>query len=212
MPLSPAVKRLGVVKIFRLRIMVDLPPTAINRQTMPTDTQRSKFLSLVLRHNPKLIGLELDEHGWADIDQLIANAPEKLQLTKDDLLRIVQESDKQRFAIDLESNAIRANQGHSIQIDLGLSPQNPPQTLYHGTATRFMESITRLGLIKGKRHHVHLSGSIETAQKVGKRHGELALLKVDALRMQDKGYVFYCSDNGVWLTDHVPSEFLARMN
>lgn len=168
----------------------------------------SKFLSLVLRHEPDRIGLQLDNQGWASIDELLAKASTHLPLTEELLQRVVSTSDKKRFAISEDGRRIRANQGHSVQVELGLQPQTPPGTLYHGTATRFLDSIRQQGLLRGERHHVHLSAHIDTALAVGKRHGQAVMLTVKAAQMQQAGHVFFCSDNGVWLTEHVPVEFI----
>ena len=176
---------------------------------MSNDTTKSKFLSLVLRHDPGSIGLSLDAQGWASVDELLAKAPATLGLGHDDLLRITAQSDKQRFALSPDGARVRANQGHSVPVDLALAPQVPPDRLYHGTATRFLDAILREGLVKGARHHVHLSASIETASSVGRRYGELALLAIDSGAMHARGHVFFLSENGVWLVDAVPPGFLA---
>ncbi|MDO9352712.1 MAG: RNA 2'-phosphotransferase [Solirubrobacteraceae bacterium] len=162
----------------------------------------SKFLSLVLRHKPEEIGLTLDAEGWADIAQLIALANKKgTPLTRELLIDIVANSDKQRFAIDANGTRIRANQGHSVAVDLKLAPKVPPAQLFHGTASRFVASIREQGLHAGARQHVHLSPDIETATKVGTRHGQPRILVVNAAAMHRYGFVFFMSDNGVWHTD-----------
>ncbi|HEY0064351.1 MAG TPA: RNA 2'-phosphotransferase [Telluria sp.] len=170
----------------------------------------SKFLSLVLRHKPEEIGLTLDHEGWADIGQLVAlsNAKGK-PLTRELLVEVVRTSDKQRFAIDPAGTRIRANQGHSIPVDLKLPPQTPPARLFHGTATRFIASIREKGLSAGSRQHVHLSADRETATRVGARHGKPSVLVVDAAAMQRDGMVFYVSENDVWLTEAVPVDYIA---
>jgi putative RNA 2'-phosphotransferase len=178
---------------------------------MPVDpVQLSKFLSFVLRHQPDAIGLALDPQGWVNIDELIekGNAA-RTQFSRDDLMHVIETSDKKRFSISADGLRIRAAQGHSVSVALGLSPQEPPPLLYHGTATRFIDSILREGLKPQARQQVHLSTDEATAQRVGQRHGKAAILKVDALRMHSKGFKFYLADNGVWLTDQVPPEFLA---
>ena len=172
-------------------------------------TSLSKFLSLVLRHEPQHIGLVLDEAGWVDIGELLrkmgaAGKP----LRREQLQHIVDSSDKQRFAISEDGLRIRANQGHSVSVDLGLAPVVPPPRLFHGTATRFLEAIVRDGLVRRERHHVHLSARKDTAAAVGERHGQLVLLEVDAAAMQADGHRFFCSANGVWLTDSVPARYL----
>jgi putative RNA 2'-phosphotransferase len=173
------------------------------------DTRLSKFLSLVLRHQPDAIGLVLDSQGWASIDELITKANAAgTRFGRDDLLRIVAESDKKRFSLSPEADRIRAAQGHSVSVELGLAAQEPPSVLYHGTATRFVEAILSQGLKPQARQQVHLSSDEATAQRVGQRHGEPHVFKVDAGGMHAKGFKFFRADNGVWLTDRVPAEFL----
>ncbi|MCA1525510.1 RNA 2'-phosphotransferase [Bradyrhizobium yuanmingense] len=174
------------------------------------DTQLSKFLSLVLRHQPETIGWVLDSHGWASIDDLIAKANAAgTKFGRDDLLRVVAESDKKRFSLSPGTDRIRAAQGHSVSVELGLAPQEPPSILHHGTATRFVEAILSEGLKPQARQQVHLSSDEATAQRVGQRHGQPHIFKVDAGSMHAKGFKFFRAENGVWLTDHVPPEFLA---
>ncbi|MEX8193458.1 RNA 2'-phosphotransferase [Comamonas guangdongensis] len=175
-------------------------------------TVRSKFLSLVLRHSPQTIGLKLDGAGWVQTQELLvclARAGRSMSL--EELQAVVADNNKQRFAFSEDGTRIRANQGHSIPVELELTSRRPPAELYHGTATRFLDAIFREGLKRQSRHHVHLSASTETAGAVGRRHGKLALLRVDAARMAVDGHVFYCSDNGVWLTDAVPVAYLAKL-
>lgn len=169
----------------------------------------SKFLSLVLRHRPDLIGLTLDREGWASVDELIERASTHgTSITRSQLLEIVARNSKQRFALDAPGTRIRANQGHSIDVDLQLAPAIPPDRLFHGTAQRFVDSIRRDGIRAGTRQHVHLSDNQDTAKNVGSRHGKPCVLRIDATGMQRDGYVFYQSQNGVWLTDYVPSNYL----
>ena len=172
-----------------------------------SDVKISKLLSYVLRHKPEAIGLTLDKEGWASLDELIEKS-KKVKLSRDTISQIVRHSDKQRFIISEDGDYIRANQGHSIKVDLGLAPTSPPDLLFHGTATRFWETIQGQGLKKMNRHHVHLSKDEDTAAKVGSRHGKLKILIIDSLAMSKAGHVFYVSENGVWLTDHVPPEFI----
>lgn len=169
----------------------------------------SKFLSYILRHNPSAIQLELDVQGWTTIEQLLIQL-EKHQrpLSKEELLQVVQDNDKQRFKIDETGLRIRASQGHSIPIDLALETTQPPALLYHGTAQKNKTSILQAGLQKRNRHQVHLSSQRSTALQVGSRHGQPLLFLVDCTAMQEAGHLFYLSDNGVWLTDHVPSQYL----
>lgn len=172
-------------------------------------TSISKFLSLVLRHKPEEIGLALDANGWAPIEELIVRANARgTPLTRPLIETIVAESDKQRFAISADGAMIRANQGHSVDISLGLKPQTPPEQLFHGTATRFIESIRTSGLHAASRQHVHLSSDQATAEKVGSRHGKPVVLVVESGQMARDGHLFYQSDNGVWLTDCVPPDYL----
>ncbi len=168
-------------------------------------TRTSKFLSLVLRHDPGRIGLELDHAGWASVEQLLRLANESGHpLSPDALHEIVETNEKRRFAFSEDGLRIRASQGHSIGVDLGLEPVEPPEQLYHGTATRNLNSIRRAGLVSGNRQHVHLSADPEAAQRVGSRHGKPVVLVVESGRMQRCGSTFLLSANGVWLTDHVP--------
>ncbi|GLQ43072.1 RNA 2'-phosphotransferase [Dyella nitratireducens] len=170
----------------------------------------SKFLSLVLRHDPEAIGLQLDKNGWANVDDLIrlANARGR-KLDRRIITDIVASSDKQRFTLDDAGVRIRANQGHSISVDLELQPLTPPSVLFHGTATRFVESIRTQGLQKRQRQHVHLSEQEATAVLVGQRHGHPLVLTVQAGKMCSEGHRFYKSKNGVWLTDSVPASFIS---
>jgi len=171
--------------------------------------QTSKFLSYVLRHKPDEIGLALDQHGWANIEELIARASTHgTRLNMELIEEVVETSDKRRFIIDDEGTRIRANQGHSIPVDLDLKPVTSPDVLYHGTATRFLESIRETGLQPRSRHHVHLSANRETAAAVGARHGKLIVLEVDAAGMAAAGHVFFVSANGVWLSHHIPPVFI----
>jgi putative RNA 2'-phosphotransferase len=172
----------------------------------------SKFLSFVLRREPQSIGLTLDEAGWADVDDLLARAAGAgKRLDRALLQHVVDTNDKRRFALSEDGARIQANQGHSIEIELGLPAATPPDVLYHGTATRFLDSILATGLDKRQRHHVHLTESITTATAVGQRYGKLVLLAVDSRRMRAEGHVFHCSDNGVWLTDAVAPHYLRAM-
>jgi len=169
----------------------------------------SKFLSLVLRHRPEKIGLSLSESGWASVGQLIeASRRSGVEFTLEELHNVVATNDKKRFSLSEDGLWIRANQGHSIEVELGYDPTVPPEILYHGTAERFLASIKQQGLIKGQRHHVHLSADVDVATKVGQRHGRPVVLKVKAGLMSQEGIVFYLSANGVWLTEHVPVQYL----
>jgi len=173
----------------------------------------SKRLSQVLRHAPETIGIALDCEGWIDISELLAalNAS-GFSITEEQLARVVATSDKQRFAFSADHKRIRANQGHSVPVDLGLPTQTPPRILFHGTVAKFWESIQKSGLHKAKRHHVHLHEDKTFARNVGARRGKLIVLEVDTATMHDAGYRFYRSENGVWLTDHVPPHYLRRLD
>lgn len=172
-------------------------------------TKLSKFLSLVLRHKPEEIGIELDENGWAKVEDLLIGLNKRgfavdLAILKD----LVATNEKQRFCFSENGELLRANQGHSIKIDLGLVAQEPPAELYHGTVEKFIDSITLNGLQKQKRTHVHLSGDVETATVVAKRRGQPVLLYINALAMHKDGFEFYQSENGVWLVDSVPVKYI----
>jgi putative RNA 2'-phosphotransferase len=172
-------------------------------------TRISKFLSLVLRHEPGKIGLTLDGQGWARVEDLIAcTGRHGRRLDRSLIERVVATNDKQRFALSEDGRMIRASQGHSVAVDLALEPRTPPEVLFHGTATRFLESIRAQGLLAGSRNHVHLSADEATAVKVGSRHGRAVVLKVRAGEMDRAGVAFYRSENGVWLTAHVGVGFL----
>lgn len=170
--------------------------------------QISKFLSYVLRHCPEDIDLNLDPEGWVPIAELINKTQPKMKINQELIQQVVSTSDKQRFKISDDGLNIRANQGHSIKVDLNLIPKEPPPILYHGTATRFLNSIKQEGLKSGQRQHVHLSTEIDTANKVGQRYGKPAILKINSGNMFKQGHTFFLSDNNVWLTEHVPTEYL----
>jgi putative RNA 2'-phosphotransferase len=169
----------------------------------------SKFLSLVLRHKPEQIGLELDSNGWADVNSLIQKCNESnIPLSLDILKHVVETNSKNRFSFNQQQNKIRANQGHSIEVELELKPIEPPQILYHGTAERFVSSISEKGLMKQQRQHVHLSSNVETAISVGRRHGRPFIFEILAQQMFSEKYEFFLSANGIWLTDNVPTKYL----
>lgn len=171
----------------------------------------SKFLSLVLRHHPERAGIVLDEAGWVSVDDLLAGCARcGMVLDRRRLEEIVRDSDKQRFALSEDGTRIRASQGHSVQVALGYVPKEPPEELFHGTVDRFLGSIREKGLVRGSRHHVHLSADRATAQKVGQRRGRAVVLRVRAGAMHRDGHAFYVSDNGVWLTDQVPPAYLVE--
>jgi putative RNA 2'-phosphotransferase len=174
------------------------------------DKRTSRFLSLVLRHKPEKIGLELDENGWANVGDILRG----LDITFWVLVDIVENNDKQRFAFNHNKTMIRANQGHSIDVDVGLKEVAPPYILYHGTADKFINKIKKTGLLKMNRNHVHLSDNLDTAIKVGLRHGGKActVISVLASDMVRGGHKFYLSENGVWLTDRVPTSYISKMS
>lgn len=175
----------------------------------PSLRRTSKFLSLVLRHRPELIGLTLDAQGWAEVDDLLTRlAAHGHPLDRATLVEVVATNDKQRFRLNPEQTRIRANQGHSIAVELGYEAKPPPAFLYHGTGQGAVASIWREGLRKQQRHHVHLSSDVATARQVGQRHGPPYLFRVRAAEMARAGYPFFLSDNGVWLTEVVPVVYL----
>ena len=180
------------------------------------EKKASKFMSFILRHNPQEIGLVLDSQGWVSIEEFInkANNYENnyVVFNKDIILEVVKNSDKQRFAIDESGEKIRANQGHSLNIDLGLDFVAPPQVLYHGTATKNIESIMKEGLKPMKRHDVHLSFNTSIARNVGMRYGKPIIFEVDAFQMDKDGFKFKCYKNNVWLTEFVPAKYLKIIN
>lgn len=174
-------------------------------------TRISKYLSRHLRHAPQRLGLTLAPGGWVDVDQLVAAcARDGLMLWRSTLEEVVRTNDKQRFSFDESGKRIRANQGHSVPVDLELDEAVPPAVLYHGTGAQNVDAILKAGLKKMRRHHVHLSADKETATRVGARHGRPVVFVVDAARMRTDGVVFYRSDNGVWLVDDVPARYLSR--
>jgi putative RNA 2'-phosphotransferase len=174
-------------------------------------TKISKYLSKHLRHTPERLGLTLAPGGWVRIDELLAAcSAHQFPIARTEIEEVVANSDKQRFSYDETKTLIRANQGHSTEVDLQLEPQTPPDVLYHGTSEKSLPAILQSGLLKMSRHHVHLSANIETAQKVGMRHGRLVLFAANVAAMHQDGFTFYCSDNGVWLVDEVPPQYLTQ--
>ena len=172
----------------------------------------SKFLSLVLRHQPEKVGIVLDEGGWVDVDELLAAcAAHGRWLSRADLDHVVATNNKRRFAYSADGRRIRASQGHSVPVELGLPPTTPPDVLYHGTAAAALPAIRRDGLRPMSRQDVHLSADVETAVRVGSRHGRPVVLAVDAAGLAAEGHEFRLSANGVWLTDRVPPERLREV-
>lgn len=179
--------------------------------TEKENTRISKYLSLVLRHAPEAAGITLDENGWTDVGILLKQLTiNGYPVSPAGLDHVVTSNNKQRFIYNEDRTRIRASQGHSVAIDLAYAEREPPAVLYHGTAEAFLSSILETGLDKRSRHHVHLSAEDETARRVGQRHGKPVVLVVDAARMRVDGYTFFCSANGVWLTEQVPAAYLQR--
>lgn len=171
----------------------------------------SKFISLILRHKPDTIGISLDEHGWANVDELIAGISKTQQFDMATLEKIVDTDDKGRYSFNLDKTLIRANQGHSIPVDVELEKKIPPDVLWHGTGQKYVESIDNIGLIPKSRLYVHLSGDYDTAKKVGSRHGGPVLYEVNAKAMDEDGFDFYQSVNGVWLCREVPVKYIRKV-
>lgn len=172
-------------------------------------SQISKFLSFILRHKPEEIGLNLDFNGWADVGELLEKINSRGKpMDFETLELIVENNDKKRFSFNNTKSKIRANQGHSLKIELGYQPVKPPEILFHGTGQKYIDSILASGIDKRNRHHVHLSRDKKTAYSVGQRHGKPVIFKVEAEEMFREGYVFYVSENGVWLTNEVPVKYL----
>ncbi len=169
----------------------------------------SKFMSLVLRHNPGKIGVTLDIAGWVSVEALLDGCKDARRgITREQLDEVVATNDKKRFEFSPDGLRIRASQGHSVEVNLGYEPGEPPAVLYHGTASRNLPAIRQKGLIKGKRHHVHLSAETATAVSVGTRYGRPVVLEIEARRMAADGFEFFLSTNGVWLVDSVPPKYL----
>lgn len=172
--------------------------------------ETSKYMSLILRHKPDAIGITLDEHGWANVDELIAGIAKDNEFNMEILEEIVRTDEKQRYSFNEDKTLIRANQGHSIPVDVELEEKDPPEILYHGTGEKYVASIDVQGLIPKSRLYVHLSKDEETAVKVGTRHGKPVTYFVKAKQMYDDGYKFFISANGVWLTKEVPVKYLEK--
>ncbi|MCD7821945.1 MAG: RNA 2'-phosphotransferase [Clostridiales bacterium] len=171
----------------------------------------SKYLSLILRHHPESIGITLNEHGWAEVDELIAGVSRTHPLTMETLEQIVREDEKQRYSFNEDKTLIRANQGHSIPVDVELEEVEPPEVLYHGTGQKSTASIDKQGLLRMSRLYVHLSADYDTARKVGQRHGKPVVYRIHSGKMHTDGFQFYRSVNGVWLTKAVPPRYLAKI-
>ena len=177
---------------------------------MKSRTSTSKYISLILRHRPEAIGITLDEHGWAVVDDLIAGVSKTHFLDREELEEIVRTDEKGRYSFNEDHTLIRANQGHSVQVDVELKKVVPPEILWHGTGEKYVKAIEADGLIPKGRLYVHLSSDPETARKVGGRHGRPVIFRILAGQMQQDGYEFFLSENGVWLTKSVPAGYLKR--
>lgn len=188
-------------------------PAKSEKKTTMKDKDVSKLLSLVLRHQPSALGIVLDPEGWTDVPTLLARMRARGMAVDLDLLKqVVATNDKQRFAFNADYSRIRANQGHSVAVDLGLTAVEPPEYLYHGTADTSVEAILQEGLQKQSRRHVHLSADVATATRVGGRHGKPVVLRVKSGEMHRRGGAFYRSENNVWLTDAVAPAYLEKWN
>lgn len=174
-------------------------------------TDTSRFISLILRHKPETIGITLDEHGWANVKDLIEGIKKIRPFDMDMLEEIVRTDNKQRYSFNEDKTLIRANQGHSISVDVELKKAVPPDILYHGTGEKYVSSIDKEGLLPKSRLYVHLSKDEDTAVNVGKRHGKPVVYKVDARKMQEDGFEFFLSVNGVWLTNEVPVKYIFKL-
>ncbi len=171
-------------------------------------TKTSKYISLILRHKPETIGITLDKNGWANVKDLINGVNKTHKLDMEILEEIVATDDKQRYSFNEDKTMIRANQGHSIDVDVELEEAQPPEYLWHGTGTKYAESIRKTGLVPKSRLYVHMSESYMTAMDTGARHGKPMVFCVKAEEMYNDGYKFYKSKNGVWMTKLVPVEYL----
>ncbi len=190
-------------------MMLAIPPEQLKEKMMSLNNT-SKYMSLILRHKPETIGISLDEHGWANVDELIAGIAKTYEFNMDILEEIVRTDNKQRYSFNEDKTLIRANQGHSLPVDVELKEAHPPEELWHGTGEKYVASIDAQGLIPKSRLYVHLSKDKETAVKVGQRHGKPVLYLVKSGEMYRDGYRFYLSVNGVWLTKEVPVGYLVK--
>lgn len=171
----------------------------------------SRFISMILRHKPGVIGITLDEHGWANVSELVEGVNKVHPLDMETLEEIVRTNEKQRFSFNEDKTKIRANQGHTIPVDVELDEKDPPEVLYHGTGEKYVESIDCTGLVPRQRLYVHLSTDKEMAAKVGQRHGKPVVYRVNSGQMAKEGFIFYLSVNGVWLTKAVPVQYLEKL-
>lgn len=177
-----------------------------------SDENMGRFISLILRHHPETIGIQLDSYGWVDVDELIHGINVSGRYIDMEMLeRIVQNNNKKRYSFSDDKTKIRANQGHSVKVDVGMQKMVPPNELYHGTADRFLDSIKEKGILKMSRQYVHLSADVETATMVGKRHGKPIILVIDTKQMVETGYTFWLSDNGVWQSEDIPWRYVKEI-
>ena len=176
------------------------------------NTEISRFIAFILRHKPESVGIKLDPHGWASVSELISAVSKRWSFNMEKLEEIVATDDKMRYSFNSDKTLIRANQGHSVPVDLELCECDAPTVLYHGTAEKYTEALDEEGLISKTRLFVHLSGDIETAAAVGKRHGTPVIYEVASSKMQKDGHKFYLSENGVWLTPAVPAKYLKKIS
>jgi len=182
------------------------------REYENNDKELGKTISYILRHHPEAFDIKMDSHGWVNVDELIKNMCKSGKIINHEILdRIVMENNKMRYSYNENKTKIRANQGHSVPVDLELLPVNPPDMLYHGTAENFLDSIYEKGILKMSRNHVHLSGDIETAFNVGNRHGKPIVLVIDTEKMIKNNIKFYLSENKVWLCDYVPFKYISAI-
>lgn len=173
----------------------------------------SVFISLILRHKPEIIGIKLDDYGYADVNELIEKINNTGRNINIEILeQIVKEDNKQRYSFNEDRSKIRANQGHSINVNVELRELEPPRFLYHGTATRFLDNIKKEGIVSKSRLYVHLSNDIDTAVQVGKRHGVPVVLKINTGKMYENGYKFYLSENNIWLCKYIPFEYVEKIS
>ena len=177
---------------------------------MSKNNKISKYIALILRHKPEEIGIKLDEHGWANVEELIKGLQVNNDFSMEDLEEIVREDSKGRYSFNEDKTLIRANQGHSVKVDVELKEAIPPKILYHGTGEKYTKAIDEIGLIPKTRLYVHLSKDEKTAMSEGSRHGKPAIYTVETEKMVLDGYKFYLSVNGVWLVESVPVKYLKR--
>lgn len=191
--------------------MINYKPIQTKKMNEKETRRISKFMSLVLRHNPGKIGIQLDENGWVDVEEFLQGMRRgRMAITRETLDYVVENNNKKRFAFSEDGSKIRASQGHSVKIELGYEPVEPPEFLYHGTVAKYLDAIMQDGIQRMSRHHVHLSHEVETATVVGNRRGSAIILTIHAAQMHADGYEFYISENGVWLTEEVPGKYISR--